>query len=80
MKNSTTMIIAAAVVALVACNKNSSADNQASEVQANAEQRRQCDDATLRTLVTPGSVLLPFSAETGEGIPHRTIASSRPSA
>ena len=37
MKTSTTMIIAAAVVALAACNKKSPADNQASEVQANAE-------------------------------------------
>src|ERR1700720_4210597 len=42
-------------------------------------QRRQCGDLTLRMLVTPGSDFLPFSAKTGEGIPHRAIISSRPS-
>jgi hypothetical protein len=42
-------------------------------------QRRQCGDFTLRTLVTPRSELLPFSAKTGEGMPHRAIISSRPS-
>ena len=34
---------------------------------------------TLRTLVTPGSVFLPSKTCTGEGMPQRTIASSRPS-
>src|ERR1700694_2296946 len=34
-------------------------------------QRRQCGDFTLRTLVTPRSELLPFTAKTGEGKPHR---------
>jgi len=42
-------------------------------------QRRQCGDLTLRTLVTPGSDFLPFSAKTGDGMPHRAIISSRPS-
>jgi hypothetical protein len=28
-----------------------------------------CGDLTLRTLVTPGSDFLPFSAKTGEGSP-----------
>src|SRR5580693_1036715 len=42
-------------------------------------QRRQWGDLTLRTLVTPGSDILPFSSKTGEGIPHRAIISSRPS-
>jgi hypothetical protein len=42
-------------------------------------QRRQCGDAALRTLVTPGSDFLPYSAKTGEGMPHRAIVSSRPS-
>ena len=32
-------------------------------------QRRQCGDFTFRTLVTPGSVVLPFRAKTGEGAP-----------
>jgi predicted small lipoprotein YifL len=36
MKTSTTMIIAAAVLALAACNKKSPADNQASAIEANA--------------------------------------------
>jgi hypothetical protein len=43
-------------------------------------QRRQCGDAVLRTLVTPGSQLRPFSAKTGDGMPQRAIVSSRPSA
>src|SRR5208337_1924885 len=34
-------------------------------------QRRQCGDAALRTLVTPGSLLRPLSAKTGEGMPRR---------
>src|ERR1700736_3663726 len=42
-------------------------------------QRRQCGDLTLRTLVTPGSDVLPCSARRGEGMPHRAIISSRPS-
>ena len=41
--------------------------------------RRQCGDLTLRTLVTPGSVFLPLSAKTGDGMPQRAMASSRPS-
>jgi hypothetical protein len=40
--------------------------------------RRQCGDAVLRTFVTPGSLLRPFSAKTGDGIPHRAMVSSRP--
>ena len=43
-------------------------------------QRRQCGEETLRTLVTPGSVFRPFSAKTGDGMPQRAMASSRPSA
>jgi hypothetical protein len=43
-------------------------------------QRRQCGDATLWTLVTPGSLLRPFKAKTGDGMPHRASVSSRPSA
>ena len=42
-------------------------------------QRRQCGDLTLRTLVTPGSDFLPFSAKAGEGMPQRAMVSSRPS-
>lgn len=42
-------------------------------------QRRQCPLLVLRTFVTPGSVFLPAIANTGEGMPQRTIASSRPS-
>ena len=42
-------------------------------------QRRQCGDATLRTLVMPESEFRPFSAKTGEGIPQRAMVSSRPS-
>jgi hypothetical protein len=34
----------------------------------------------LRTFVTPESLLRPLSANTGDGMPHRAIASSRPSA
>lgn len=41
--------------------------------------RRQCDEATLRTLVTPGSRFLPFRTEGGDGMPQRAITSSRPS-
>jgi hypothetical protein len=41
---------------------------------------RQCGDATFLTLVTPGSLLRPFKANTGDGIPQRAIVSSRPSA
>ncbi len=33
-------------------------------------QRRQCGDAMLRMLVTPGSLLRPLSAKTGEGMPR----------
>ena len=40
-------------------------------------QRRQCGEATLRTLVTPGSELRPFSAKAGDGMPQRASASSR---
>jgi hypothetical protein len=39
-------------------------------------QSRQWGDAVLRTLVTPGSVAFPFSANCGDGIPQRAIASS----
>jgi hypothetical protein len=42
-------------------------------------QRRQCGDFTLRTLVTPESEFLPFSAKTGDGIPHLAVVNSRPS-
>jgi len=42
-------------------------------------QRRQWGELTLRTLVTPGSEFLPFSAKTGEGIPHLAMVNSRPS-
>jgi len=42
-------------------------------------QRRQWGDLTLRTLVTPGSEFLPFSAKMGDGIPHLAIVNSRPS-
>src|SRR4051812_14310186 len=42
-------------------------------------QRRQCGDFTFRTLVTPGSDFLPFSAKAGDGMPQRAIVSSRPS-
>jgi ATP dependent DNA ligase domain len=41
--------------------------------------RRQCGDWTLRMFVMPGSEFLPFSANTGEGIPHLAIINSRPS-
>jgi hypothetical protein len=41
--------------------------------------RRQCGEATFRTLVTPGSELRPFNAKTGDGMPQRAIVSSRPS-
>src|SRR3954464_11696192 len=34
-------------------------------------QRRQCGEATLRTLVTPGSDLRPLSAKAGVGRPQR---------
>jgi hypothetical protein len=34
----------------------------------------------LRTFVTPGSLLRPFSANTGDGMPHLAIAISRLSA
>src|SRR6476661_3332445 len=37
MKTSTTMILAAAVLALAACNKKSPTENEASQIQANAE-------------------------------------------
>jgi hypothetical protein len=40
-------------------------------------QRRQCGDATLRTFVTPGSLLRPFNANCGDGMPQRAIISSR---
>jgi hypothetical protein len=43
-------------------------------------QRRQCGDLALRTLVTPGSEFLPFSANAGDGMPQRAVVSSRPSA
>jgi hypothetical protein len=36
MKSRTSLIIAAAVVALTACNKKTAADNQASAIEANA--------------------------------------------
>src|SRR5690349_21714711 len=36
-------------------------------------QRRQCGEAVLRTLVTPGSTFLPFSAKAGDGMPQRII-------
>ena len=39
MKSSRTILIVAALVALTACNKKTSNDNGASEVQANAENR-----------------------------------------
>jgi hypothetical protein len=38
---------------------------------------RQCGEATLRTLVTPGSEMRPFRAKAGEGMPQRAIVSSR---
>jgi len=46
-------------------------------------QRRQCNDLTLRTLVTPASVFFGLRLEStrycgGVGMPHRAIASSRP--
>lgn len=37
----------------------------------------QCWDAVLCTLVMPGSVLSPFSAKAGDGIPQRAMADSR---
>ena len=40
---------------------------------AGPSQRRQCGDAVLRTLVTPGSVARPLSANTGDGMPHLAI-------
>ena len=40
-------------------------------------QRYQCGDFTFRTLVTPASLLLPFRAKTGDGIPQRPIVSVR---
>ena len=44
---------------------------------AGPSQRRQCGDAVLRTLVTPGSVVFPFNANCGDGMPHLAIAISR---
>ncbi len=41
--------------------------------------RRRCDEATLRTLVTPGFEFLPFETEAGDGMPQRAMVSSRPS-
>ncbi len=41
--------------------------------------RRQWGDAVLRTLVMPGSELWPLSAKTGDGMPQRAVAISRPS-
>src|SRR5664279_3709927 len=43
---------------------------------ADPSQRRQCGEAVLRTLVTPGSVVLPLRANTGDGMPHRAVVSS----
>ncbi len=45
---------------------------------AEAKVERQCGERTLRRLVTPGSVFLPLRAKTGEGMPQRAMASSRP--
>src|SRR5271165_161942 len=41
---------------------------------------RQWGDERLRMFVTPGSLLRPLSTLSGEGIPHRAMTSSRPSA
>jgi hypothetical protein len=41
--------------------------------------RRQCDDLVLRMFVTPGSDFLPCNANTGDGMPHLAMTSSRPS-
>jgi hypothetical protein len=41
--------------------------------------RRQWGEETLRILVTPESLLRPFKANLGDGIPHRAIVSSLPS-
>ena len=41
---------------------------------AGPSQRRQCGDAVLRTFVTPGSVVAPFRANAGDGMPQRAIA------
>src|SRR5271154_738606 len=41
--------------------------------------RRQCWDETLRTFVTPGSLLRPSIVVFGDGIPQRAMTSSRPS-
>jgi predicted small lipoprotein YifL len=41
MRISTSMIVAAGIVALAACNKKSPAENQASEIQANSENQAQ---------------------------------------
>ena len=42
--------------------------------------RRQCKELALHTLVTLGSVFFPSKNLNGVGMPHRTNASSRPSA
>jgi hypothetical protein len=39
--------------------------------------RRQCGEEILLTFVTPGSLLRPFSAKTGDGMPQRAGDSSR---
>jgi hypothetical protein len=40
-------------------------------------QRRQCGEDKFRILVTPGSVFLPARTKAGDGMPQRTIVSSR---
>lgn len=41
-------------------------------------QRRQWGEDVLRTLVTPGSVVRPFRAKAGDGMPHLASAKSCP--